>query len=224
LGYVDIAMWKVNDFAVGDRPASTATLLSVSQIKTALGITDASQDAALTVGASYATALLEDYLSRGLPQETRTEEFRDVCARKLWLSAYPVVSIASISVNGVEVGTDSLRLAKVNGFLHNTAAYWDSEFVAVTYLGGYLGTALPPVLKDVFLSLVSSYASRGVGAGGGTVGMIKSVSIPDAVAVTFETSSGSNSSGSSATGDSYVPAEIAPYAGALMPFIRFVVS
>lgn len=218
-------MFKVNGFALGDRPESTSTLMSVAQIKTALGIVDTSQDAALTAGAAYATSLLENYLNRGLPQETRTEEFRDVCARKLWLSAYPIVSVSSLSVDGTEVDVSSSQLAKANGFLLcSSVSYWYAEFVSVTYLGGYLGTSVPPVLKDVFLSLVSSYASRGVGAGGGNVGMIKSVSIPDAVAVTFETSSGSSANAASVSGDSYIPADIVPYAGALMPFIRLVVS
>lgn len=196
--------------------------MDVEDIKTALGIGDNTQDAVLAAGAAYATSLLEDYLNRRLPNEERTEEFRDVCARKLWLSAYPVDSITSILVNGTEIGVDSLKLSALMGFLYGGSGfYWDAESIEITYTGGYDPEAIPPALADVFLSLVKSYTNRGAGSGGGTVGMIKSVSIPEAVSVTFETSTASSST--SVSGDSSVPADISPYSGILLPFMRFVV-
>jgi len=114
-------------------------LISLDDLKLALGITDDTEDAVLQAAITFQSRIIAEYCDRrfGLAEaiETFTLDRGEVLATRnaLTLSLYPVVEILEVSSVGV-TGSD-YELDPVTGRLWFDA--WCSGAVSVSYSGGY---------------------------------------------------------------------------------------
>jgi hypothetical protein len=126
-------------------------LLSLSEMKTALGIADDSQDTVLAdLGAQLSEAIAREcgvvadgVIPPTLRRETLIDKFRLSCGRpSLQLSRRFVVSIASVASAGAAMSGDDYELDKSAGALRRldvNGAFidWDSGVTTVTYDAGF---------------------------------------------------------------------------------------
>ncbi|AUS10132.1 hypothetical protein C1X05_15715 [Laceyella sacchari] len=83
-----------------------------------------------------ATAEVEQKHGRGLTYRETVETHSGTGDGKLFLRAYPVVSISSVTVNGAEVPPSAYRVEKHTGILHGA---WPAgvDNISVSYKAGY---------------------------------------------------------------------------------------
>src|SRR5262245_36732767 len=119
-------------------------LISLDDLKLALGITDTSEDAALQAAITFQSRIIAAYCNRrfGLADALETFTFdpgENLLRRQaLVLSLYPVVEITEVSSLGI-VTTD-YEFDPVSGRIWTTNGYWatwGANKIAVTYSGGY---------------------------------------------------------------------------------------
>ncbi len=145
-------------------PASDVSLLTVAELRAAVGATDGSQDAALVIiGRQVSTAIarqcniVDDGVNPPtLLQETCTEIFRwDGCG-PLPLARRPVTSVTSVTIDG-----DAADAAdyEINGrylvaLTDDAVTDWDSGKITVVYVAGY--ATAPDDLKLAASKLVTA--------------------------------------------------------------------
>lgn len=138
--------------------ASDRSLLSIAEMRTAAGVPDASQDAFLATLAD----MTDDALARvcGLAEapptpptfrvETMTEVMRD-CSRAphLLLARRPVVSVASVTIDGTELDAAEYEVIAETGFLYRLSSdariVWTFDKATIVYQAGW--ATVPPALK-----------------------------------------------------------------------------
>ena len=114
-------------------------LISLDDLKLALGITDDGEDAVLQAAITFQSRIIAEYCDRRFGRaealETFTLDRGEVLATRnaLTLSLYPVVEILEVSSVGV-TGSD-YELDPVTGRLW--CAGWCNGAVSVSYSGGY---------------------------------------------------------------------------------------
>ncbi len=114
-------------------------LISLDDLKLALGITDDTEDAVLQAAITFQSRIIAEYCDRRFGRaealETFTLDRGEVLATRnaLTLSLYPVVEILEVSSVGI-TGSD-YELDPVTGRLWFDA--WCSGAVSVSYSGGY---------------------------------------------------------------------------------------
>lgn len=115
-------------------------LITLEALKLELGITDDSEDAALTARIARWSRMFAEYCGRTFAfsevAETFTFDVNEVVrpGKPLVLSLYPVIDIVSVTMNGNPVDYD---IDGVNGFLYLKIGCWAGT-VDVIYSGGYL--------------------------------------------------------------------------------------
>lgn len=135
-------------------------LISLDDLKLALGITGTTEDAALQAAITMQSRLIADYCNRrfGLADAVETftfDRYENMLARQaLTLALYPVVEVTEVLSAGL-TGTDysfdpaSGRLWMTNGFC------W-VDTVAVTYSGGFdLPEGAPARLQQAVIQAVN---------------------------------------------------------------------
>jgi len=130
-------------------PAASYDLASVATIKAELQIGDASQDAYLATLIREASGLVSVYCGRVLLAETVRETFRlDHSRPSLNLSRFPVVSVTTVTANGVTLAADDYEVDRDAGTLwrlsDDARTAWTARKVVVTYTAG-----LSPVPADI---------------------------------------------------------------------------
>ncbi len=144
-------------------------LTTLAAVKLHLGIAtaDTSDDALLTQLINQASSDIEDRCNRTLSRETRTAEtYACNGESRLYLSLYPIYSVAAVTVDGILV--DDYTVGP--NYLDRETS-WDGE-VAITYTGGYLlepitgPPAIPRNLPQTLefaciLWVATAYNSRG---------------------------------------------------------------
>jgi len=127
-------------------PAADRNLLTMAQIRRAVGVTDASQDGALAdLNRQVAAAFSRRFLTAAgatpptFRLETLTETLRDVVASHLWLSRAPVVSITSVVVDGTtkdatDYEVDGRRLYRLSS---DARVWWSAAKIVVVYSAGW---------------------------------------------------------------------------------------
>lgn len=138
--------------------ASDPTLLTLEEIKSAVGVTDASQNTALTaLNARVASALAQScgILAGGISSptfrvETITETFRDEAgARYLRMARRPIVSVASIVLDGTTLDATTYeidaRMGRIYRLLDDASSYWSGTKATVLYDAGW--ATVPSDLK-----------------------------------------------------------------------------
>lgn len=150
--------------------ATDRSLLTIAELRAAVGIDDASQDARLTAIGNRAAALICSACGVAtapptpptLRAEVLTETWRAVCAGRLMLSRWPVSSITSIVVDGVTLGVDEYEFEAGAGHVFRLSGVyridWSGDLVTVVYTAGYatvpddLKLAAERVVLDIYAS------------------------------------------------------------------------
>lgn len=137
--------------------ATDSNLLTLEELRAATGVTDGSQNAALTtLGARVASTLVNvcrvaagGVTPPTLRLETLTEVFRSFEAAELSLSRKPVVSIASIVEDDVTLDADDWELDQAPGLVkrltNDCERRWCARKITVVYDAGW--AVVPDDLK-----------------------------------------------------------------------------
>lgn len=139
-------------------PAADRSLLTLAELREATGIADGSRDAALTtLGARVASTLAAACRIRSsgvtpatFRLEAVSEVFREVWSEKqLFLSRFPVVSVAAVSEDAESVTTADYELMHGAGVLRRLSAdrpvCWRGAKITVVYTAGW--AVVPDDLK-----------------------------------------------------------------------------
>ena len=141
-----------------DSTDSSVDLISLDNLKLALGITDNSEDAALQAAITFQSRIIAEYCDRRLAfaeaLETFTFDHNETMLPRqaLTLSLYPVAEIVEVSTAGATSADYDFDPA--SGRLW-TGGYWADE-VAVVYSGGYhLPDDAPARLQQAVIQAVN---------------------------------------------------------------------
>ncbi|MGI4793755.1 MAG: hypothetical protein ACRYG8_06640, partial [Janthinobacterium lividum] len=125
-----------------------ADLLSLTDLKAALEISDTSRDAMLSGVASAATDMIVDWLDRDPRKTDYVERAHGLGGRLLLVNQFPIVSVASISFSGQPpISADQIDFDDVSIWL-KTGSYFPRgrRNVTVTYTAGL--DPLPSSIKQ----------------------------------------------------------------------------
>jgi hypothetical protein len=140
-------------------------LISLDDLKFALGIKGATEDAALQAAITMQSRLIAEYCNRrfGLAEalETFTLDHNEYLLERqaLTLSLYPVVEVAEVSTAGATAGDYDFDPA--SGRLW-TGGQWGANTIAVVYSGGYdLPEEAPARLQQAVIQAVNDGRTTG---------------------------------------------------------------
>ena len=181
-------------------------LASLTDLKAALGITDNTQDATLTRSLMLANGLIAGYIGVDLSDTTTPRTFTSVVdSGSIKLPLFPVVSVDSLTANGVAVPEEAnsgwwldKRLGMISDYPHY--AHGNGRYgsrVTVVYRSGY--NPVPDDLKTACIGVATSiYENGGTIPSGATAGSgeLKSLTMFDAMSMSFDT----GTTGAKATG------------------------
>jgi uncharacterized phiE125 gp8 family phage protein len=149
-------------------PASDTSLLTIAELRAAVGAVDGSQDAALLVLGRGVSATISRQCCLAadgvnpptLLQETCTDVFR--LRRKadgLLLSRRPVTEITSVEVDGDPLDADEYEVDPATGILRrlcdDTPIDWTCGKIEVEYVAGY--STAPDDLKEAAKKLATAF-------------------------------------------------------------------
>jgi hypothetical protein len=144
--------------------ATKFNLADLRVVRTALGISGKSQDAALTAYLDRASDVIARHCNRTFALEMVEQQFRlDRVQEELILSRYPVEEITSIVENGIAlVETVDYELDYAKGIAtrlcNDRKCLWPRFKIVVTYSAGYdLPTDAPEALQQACIELTKSY-------------------------------------------------------------------
>lgn len=146
-------------------PASDLSLLTVSELRAAAGVTDSSKDAELAiVGRRVSSAIArqcriaDDGVNPPTPlRETCTEIFRWSDCGPLRLSRKPVTSVTSVTIDGSDVDAADYETSggsNLYALSDDEITDWESGKITVVYVAGF--AEAPPDLKEAAAKLVTS--------------------------------------------------------------------
>jgi hypothetical protein len=161
------------------------SLVSLADMKLALGISGTSEDSYLQRELDFMTAIVESYCARSFEfQADVVESFYDLEECHLYLNRYPVSDIESIDVDGTLLDLTTIRKEPTAGRIY-TPSILNAQKVDVTYDGGYV--IIPMDIQRVVIDLVSSrYANRD--STQDPTRRIRSESVPDVANFIYERS------------------------------------
>jgi len=140
-------------------------LISLDDLKLALGIEGATEDAALQAAITMQSRLIAEYCNRRLGMAEALETFtldrnENMLERQaLTLSLYPVVEIIEVSTAGATAA--DIEFDPASGRLW-TGGCWGETVVAVLYRGGYdLPEEAPARLQQAVIQAVSEGRTTG---------------------------------------------------------------
>jgi hypothetical protein len=125
-------------------PATTTNLAQLATVKTLLGLTDASQDAVLTLLIGQASDTITDYCNVGcFAQQSYSETVRGYGTNQLALSRTPIVTLTSVALDGTLVPTTQYELDDpAAGMIQGIVPWlWTAEIRVDLFLYG--ASALP---------------------------------------------------------------------------------
>jgi hypothetical protein len=141
-------------------------LISLDDLKLALGITDNSEDATLQTQITFQSRIISEYCDRrfGLAQVQESFIFDDqetmLTRQALTLSLYPVVDVIEVSTLGATAGGYDLDLR--SGRIWITGGWW-SGLTSVVYIGGYnLPEQAPARLQNAVIEAVKASRTSGL--------------------------------------------------------------
>lgn len=180
-------------------PATTFDLVSLADVKVMLGIpaSDTSNDEALALLITNASAVVSVLTNRVFAKEKVRETWRELDSRRLYLLHWPVkeTDIESVVCNGMTLPLTSYELEEESGKLSIYSG--QAEPIVVTYTGGFdLPDEAPPALQQAATLFVR--ASKTENEREKTSG-VRSIVHKEARIMFFDTSGGSGSGGASAS-------------------------
>jgi Phage gp6-like head-tail connector protein len=152
---------------ISEAPESAGPdLISLDDLKLALGITGTTEDAALQAQITMQSRLIADYCNRrfGLAEALETftyDRYENILARQaVTLSLYPVVEVTEVLSAGL-TGTDH-SFDPASGRLWVTSGLCWVDTVAVSYSGGYdLPEEAPARLQQAVIQAVNDTRTTG---------------------------------------------------------------
>lgn len=146
-------------------PASELSMLTIAELRSAAGVTDASRDAELlALGRAASTALARQCGLRDdgvnpptLLRETCTEVFRWTGCGPIRLARRPVTSVTSVTVDSVAVDASGYEIVDGRNLYRlssDALTYWAAGKVTIVYIAGY--PAAPYDLKLAVTKLVTA--------------------------------------------------------------------
>lgn len=160
-------------------PAKSYDLTLLATVKAELGITDRASDTVLRSYIKQASDVIAEFCNRVFALETVTEAFRIghdfhegfshspyPMSFELTLKRYPVVSIVSVTENGIALTSDQYEVDAENGTISRICgsqySRWQIGRVLVTYSAGFvLPGGLPRGIERAAIQLVKQFASSG---------------------------------------------------------------
>jgi hypothetical protein len=177
-------------------PAESTNLLTLDQVKIALGITDTTQDAELNRMIDRTSSSINNYCDRIFVRQTYRDHFRNICN---WLAPgepirtrqYPIptdpagLPLVVITENGMAVDSASIEVDIDAGWLYRlngsgAVGSWSGLSIVVDYDAGY--DTIPGDLQGAALDWIRI----GQGAGGRDP-LLRSETIPDVISQTWVT-------------------------------------
>ena len=170
-------------------PVAAPALCSLAEVKAALNITGAAQDAQLTGLIASASAALETYCGQPLGERTVTERRIAMdTADAVILSYAPASELSAVSVKGVAQSLAEFRLSSRFGTIRHVegACFEPGEWV-FEYSTGYASGAVPEDLKSAAI-LYAKHLYNSI-AGNVVSESIAKESTPDVGSVEYRTAS-----------------------------------
>lgn len=139
---------------------ATGDLTTLANVKDWLTITGSADDARITRVVTAASQFMQKWLSRTITPATSYSEKRNGNGKsQMMLRNYPIVSVASVAINGVSIPAAPSSTASGYLFDDDTIYLNGYDFgkspqgVAVSYTAGF--AAVPPDLEQACIELVS---------------------------------------------------------------------
>jgi len=147
-------------------PAAETKLTTLEMVKSEIRLSGTAEDDFLKVLIDQATDTIQTWCRRVFSRETLSEKlYPTVPARSLVLSRWPVISVASVTVNGTAVDLETVE-QDAGGYLYQLDANglrstWPSGLIAVEYVAGYLlpgeeGRTLPHDIERAMINLIKA--------------------------------------------------------------------
>lgn len=144
------------------RPAEPLALVSLRDIKLHLNLSldDTTYDEELVDASETATEVIEGYVGAMARRTITAEKHSGTGGPALVLRHSPVMSITTVTENGVTVDADGYSLSPDSGVLYRVAGYVDSAWprgrhnIAATYVAGAPGQVIPASVIDAEKELV----------------------------------------------------------------------
>jgi hypothetical protein len=148
-------------------PATSTDLTTLDTVKTELGLTDSTYNALLTRFIKVASSAIETFCGRDFAYQVITETIPMGGEQRILLSRFPVVSLTSVTYEGVTVDSAKYVLSSPEaGFLDNISGRWNNtngeyDYV-ISYSYGYnlpgsLTRNLPYDIEQAAIELVKHY-------------------------------------------------------------------
>lgn len=167
-------------------------LVTLSAMKSFLGISGSTYDTFLTDQINLISEAVEGYCGRVFTQTTYTQTFyQDECTnddtyQELLTYQFPIISITSVK-EGIPP-TEAITEYRVNkdvGKLINTTGWFANGDIEVVYSAGY--ATIPYVIQNVVFNLVAERYNKKVGGIDLSFGSnVQRVSIPGTIAIDFD--------------------------------------
>lgn len=175
------------------------SLVTLSDMKTYLGISDTSYDTFLTTQLEIVSAAIEEYCSRLFAEATYVQKFyiedidNDSDYKQLRLASYPVSSVVLVKQFEDEedlVGetiTD-YRINKPTGIIQRNLGnrfFYDKNIVEVEFVAGY--STIPVLIQSVVYSIVEERYNKKVNGIDLNFGSdVQRISIPGTIGIDFD--------------------------------------
>lgn len=151
-------------------PLSVHALTTIAAVKDYLRISlaDTSQDASFERTIKAVSDFIEGYCGRHFEKATYTEKYRGNGRQKLLLNQYPIISVASVTVNDGLLDASEYEILAEEGTLYRESLWPWSGYSAglvgepvgsrrniqVQYTAGYIlpkddGTGTPPAVRNL---------------------------------------------------------------------------
>lgn len=188
-------------------------IVTLEELKTALGITGTTDDALLTRSLATANALIAGYIGYDVSDVDKDRTFTtimDNCRGHIRLPLYPVIEVESLTADGNAVADDAgwyllPELGLIEDFpaeRYGTSGRYGVRATAI-YRAGFLDADMPTTIKQACIDIANAiYVNGGTIPGGGSAGgtgELKSLTMFDAMSMSFDTGA--------ATGTTVVGAE-----------------
>lgn len=174
-------------------------IVSLSDMKTYLGVVGTGDDTFLTSQIELITEAMELYCRRIFNATDFIQTFyNDRCALKdsLELFYFPIISVSGIEEDGIELPSQYYYFHKPTGLiLMSTSRYFfgGQGNTVVSFRAGYEDADMPPTLKQIVYDLVGErYNKKKSGVNLSFGSDVQRVSIPGAISIDFDYSLNNN--------------------------------
>lgn len=211
-----------NGWDIWEKDVNACMLISLADMKTILGIGDASQDVLLTRLIEAYTASIHNYCQRILCPVSHTVNFRRVNGSgyqtwdyggPLWLPQFPVRAITSVTIDTVLQAASTYYVDNRLGYLHSTAGMWGCDLIEVVYDAGF--SPVPGDLENAIVQLVTRAYNASGSTALGASGSVKMERIEGAIMRSYFSPNDSSSAGTAGKNRSTDAVNVGTYAQTL---------